>query len=344
MHDVIEPEAAPSDLDAELFVELSARSLCDRLTAIDMPSRDAEPSVLVARVRSPEKQDGVADRDEDVDSGDQAKVIGHVGKLQTRSDVRCEPPRRIGSPTGRCRTGATGPSCLRIASRPWKEAAEGRVPLACQLRSGSGSTILRMAGVLLCSAGLGALGSWLDEHVGSSRSVVFVDAAARPLPSASFVDDCKRALTDLGCELVALDLTTAVPEETAVALSRSTVVFVTGGYPIFLLQSARRSGFLDQARLAVQSGALSYIGVSAGAALAGPSVEPLAAEDDPGAVTDYRALGLVDFVVLPHANRYPPEVFESRRDEWAGRFPVRLLTDDRAVSVAHGAVVEIESA
>ena len=201
-----------------------------------------------------------------------------------------------------------------------------------------------MAGVLLCSAGLGAVGPWLDEHVGAARSVTFVDTAARPLDSAPFLDDCTRTLADLGCELRELDLTTANHDETSAALSRSSIVFVTGGYPIFLLQSAQRSGFLERARLAVRSGGLSYIGVSAGAALAGPTMEPLVAEDDPGDVTDYRALDLVDFVVLPHANRYPAEVFEARRVEWATRCPVRFLRDDRALSSTGGAVLEVESA
>ena len=96
--------------------------------------------------------------------------------------------------------------------------------------------------------------------------------------------------------------------------------------------------------LRCESGGLSYIGVSAGAALAGPTMEPLVAEDDPGNVTDYRALDLVDFVVLPHANRYPAEVFEARRVEWATRCPVRFLRDDRALSSTGGAVLEVESA
>lgn len=201
-----------------------------------------------------------------------------------------------------------------------------------------------MANLLLCSAGLGAVGPWLDEHVGRSRSVAFVDAAARPLKSAPFVDDCRQALADLGCELIPLDLTNADQGETAVTLSRSTVVFVTGGYPAFLLESAQRSGFLDAARTAIQTGALSYIGVSAGAALAGPSMEPLAADDDPGAVTDYRALALVDFVVLPHANRHPREVLKARRDEWTGRLPIRVLSDDQALCISGDTVSEIESA
>lgn len=200
-----------------------------------------------------------------------------------------------------------------------------------------------MAGILLCSAGLGAVGPWLDENVGRSRSVTFVDAAARPLGSAPFVDACKRALADLGCAIETLDLTTAENEHTAAALARSTVVFVAGGYPVFLLEAAQRSGFLDHTRRAVRAGSLSYIGISAGAALAGPTMEPLAAEDDPGVVTDYQALGIVDFVVLPHANRYQPEVFESRRAAWADQFRIRLLADDRALSATGGTVREIDS-
>ena len=200
-----------------------------------------------------------------------------------------------------------------------------------------------MAGLLLCSAGLGAVGPWLDQHVDGSRSVAFVDAAARPLQSAPFVDDCKRELGDLGCDVAMLDLTVADHAETADALSRSAVVFVTGGYPIYLLQCAQRSGFLDQARARVRSAELSYIGVSAGAALAGPSMEPLRTADDPGRVTDFTALGLLDFVVLPHVNRYPPEVFKARRDEWADRLHLRPLADDRALSVTGDDAVEVES-
>ena len=42
-------------------------------------------------------------------------------------------------------------------------------------------------------------------------------------------------------------------------------------------------------------------------------MEPLLAEDDPGNVTDYRALDLLwTSSSSPDANRYPSEVFEAR--------------------------------
>jgi dipeptidase E len=202
---------------------------------------------------------------------------------------------------------------------------------------------VRVRGLFLCSAGLGGLRAWLGQQGSGPRTVAFVDAAARPLEAAPFVGECKRALTSLGCSVLELDLTVTDPDETAAALSKTAFVFVTGGYPIYLLQAAQRSGFLDRARQRVRAGDLGYIGVSAGAALAGPSMEPLAAEDDPGIVTDFTALELVDFVTIPHVNRYPPEVFETRRAQWEGRFDLRPLADDSALSVTGEDVVTVVS-
>lgn len=217
-------------------------------------------------------------------------------------------------------------------------------PPVLQWTNGSGGdTLVQVRGLFLCSAGLGGLRTWLGQQGTGPRTVAFVDAAARPLPAAPFVGECKRVLTSLGCSLLELDLTVIDPDETAATLSRTAFVFVTGGYPIYLLQAAQRSGFLESARHHVRTGNLGYIGVSAGAALAGPSMEPLAAEDDPGSVTDFAALELVDFVTIPHVNRYPPEVFESRRAQWEGRLDLWPLADDSALSVTAEGITNVES-
>ena len=197
--------------------------------------------------------------------------------------------------------------------------------------------------LLLCSAGLGALPVWLDEHGDGPRVVSFVDTAARPLAAAPFLDACRAALTDAGCEINDLDLTTVAPGGVAAQLARSSHVFVTGGHPVFLLQWAQRSGFLRAVRESVGAGELRYIGVSAGAALAGPSIEPLAGPDDPGEVEEYEGLGLVDFVVLPHVNRHPKESVQARVESWAGRLDLRPLSHDRAIAVTGARIAEVPS-
>jgi len=120
-------------------------------------------------------------------------------------------------------------------------------------------------------------------------------------------------------------------------------VFVTGGYPLFLLERAQASGFVEAVRDGARAGRLAYVGVSAGAALAGPDISPLANPDDPGRATDTGCIGLVDFVVIPHVDRHPPEVFEGRRRMFQDRFPLWPLRDDQAVAVVRGQVAEVPS-
>lgn len=197
--------------------------------------------------------------------------------------------------------------------------------------------------LLLCSAGLGCLGAWLDTAEGDARSVAFVDTAARPLPSAPFVESCRESLEDAGCDVVDLDLTTASAGEVERALHLASTVFVTGGHPVYLLQHARQSGFLRAVRTQVAAGQLRYAGVSAGAALAGPSIEPLAGPDDPGRVDDYSALSLVDFVVLSHANRRTEQEVAKRVAHWADQFELRPLRDDEALAVRDGEIERLDS-
>jgi len=141
-----------------------------------------------------------------------------------------------------------------------------------------------------------------------------------------------------------LDLCRATEPEVALALDRADMVFVLGGYPIFLLEWAQRSGFLREACQRVGDGKLLYAGVSAGAALAGPSMEPLAASDDPGRVIDFPALALIDHVVISHVNRYPATVFDERRREWHGRLDLVPLSDDENLTISGTNTQRISSA
>lgn len=100
-----------------------------------------------------------------------------------------------------------------------------------------------------------------------------------------------------------LDLEGASGDDVRRVLGGAQVVFVTGGYPVFLLEHVRRSGFDRVAVPAVGDGSLAYVGISAGAALAGPDLRPLRGSDDPGTVDSTAGLGLVPFVVLPHRTR-----------------------------------------
>lgn len=108
------------------------------------------------------------------------------------------------------------------------------------------------------------------------------------------------------------------------------LIVVGGGDPFALLAAARASGFDHAVGEAVARGA-TYVGISAGALLAGPTLAPAAVTSPfaPADGLDLSALGLVDVVVLPHDDR-PGRA--ARHDEAAARFPdlalVRLRDDE----------------
>jgi hypothetical protein len=113
----------------------------------------------------------------------------------------------------------------------------------------------------------------------------------------------------------------------------STWSFVTGGYPLFLLEHAQRTGFVTLVRQRVRQSRLAYAGISAGASLASPDLALFRAPDDPGVVTDSEGLALAPFFPLTHANRgrqeWYAEIIATNR---GSRFVT--LTDEQAVVIA----------
>jgi dipeptidase E len=125
-------------------------------------------------------------------------------------------------------------------------------------------------------------------------------------------------------------------QEVASALDDTQVVFVTGGFAFYLLEHVRRTGFDDEVVSRVNAGALAYVGLSAGAALAGPDIGLLRDPDDPGLVDSTCGLGLVPFVVLAHRNRGRAQRHDEVADATPGHPPIISITDSQAVIVEGG--------
>jgi dipeptidase E len=187
--------------------------------------------------------------------------------------------------------------------------------------------------VFLGSQGLGAFPTWLDELPHRPRRAVLIPTAGNPLPATPWVDVARDVLKDCGLGVEDLDLEGAQPANVHAVLSAVDLVFVTGGQPIFLLEHAQRSGFVQ----AVRAAELPYAGVSAGALLTAPDLTLYDAPDDPGKVESTEGLGLIDFYPLVHTNR-------GRADRYA-----RLIADhpdldfipyndDEALIVTNGVV------
>ncbi|WP_353116126.1 Type 1 glutamine amidotransferase-like domain-containing protein [Microbacterium sp.] len=206
--------------------------------------------------------------------------------------------------------------------------------------------------LLLLSLGAGALPEFLSAHldraVSGARIGYLGDAAGSGEDGFASVE--RQRLTELGCAVVDVSAGSFVDAESfAAALDGVDAVYVAGGNTFLLLDALRRHGAAEVLAARVRAG-LPYIGLSAGSIVVGPSVEPAVPMDDRSAapgLTDLRGLGLVDTVVIPHADgrleSYPPALIAGIVAEYADRFPLALLPDDQAFAVEQGELRPIPS-
>jgi peptidase E len=93
--------------------------------------------------------------------------------------------------------------------------------------------------LFLGSQGLGALAPWLGEGLTRRpRRAVLVPTAGNPMSETPWVDVAEAAMAAEGLSVQRFDLEPATPGEVPAALADTDLVFVTGGYTIFLLQHA----------------------------------------------------------------------------------------------------------
>ncbi|MFA5047758.1 MAG: Type 1 glutamine amidotransferase-like domain-containing protein [Patescibacteria group bacterium] len=132
--------------------------------------------------------------------------------------------------------------------------------------------------------------------------VAFIPTAGDPYEDKWFVDNDRKSFIDLGCKLIDVDLKNKDLETLNELLADCDIIYVCGGNVFYLLEKMKTSGF-DKIILPLLEEGVIYAGASAGAVVAGPSVEPLKLLDNPGeapTLISYGGLNLVDFLILPH--------------------------------------------
>ena len=103
---------------------------------------------------------------------------------------------------------------------------------------------------------------------------MLVPTAANPLGEPGIADEVEQQLTSAGLRVERLDLDGETAAAVRAAVLAADVVAVSGGDPFHLLAAARRARFSEAAAAALAAGAV-YVGYSAGAIVAGPTLEPV---------------------------------------------------------------------
>lgn len=139
----------------------------------------------------------------------------------------------------------------------------------------------------------------LTGFVGHGRRAAVLATAAEPLPDRDVIVRTLLAdVSEAGCT------PRLVEAEDPHAFDDADTIVVGGGDPYHLIERLRATGCDGRIREAVDRGLL-YVGISAGAIVAGPSLLPqtVVSPFPPPDGLDLRGLGLVDVVVFPHRQR-----------------------------------------
>lgn len=168
-----------------------------------------------------------------------------------------------------------------------------------------------------------------------NSTVLFIPTASDPYKTKPWVEEDRKKLIELGFNLIDFNVTGKSKNQVLEVTKNIDIVFVAGGNTFYLLEKVKKSGF-DSVLKDLVSNGIVYIGSSAGSVIAGPDIRPVEIFDDPNEaeLSDTSALGLVDFVVLPH---YKKEKYGHYHDKviekYSNDFELILIIDDQIIVV-----------
>lgn len=176
----------------------------------------------------------------------------------------------------------------------------------------------------------------LLDKAPDSLSVAFIPTAGDLYMEKPWMEADRNKLIDLGFHVADVDIKEFSKEQLMQKLSTVDIIFVAGGTTTYLLEKVRQSGFDQIVKDLVKTGVI-YIGSSAGSVLAGPNVEVDRIYDHRNLgreLDSYEGLGLVDFIVLPHADNKKYElVIQQIVKKFSKKYPLQKLNDNQAILV-----------
>lgn len=183
------------------------------------------------------------------------------------------------------------------------------------------------------------LASFLHPDIGDyiSGRVLYIDDAASEMRQAPFAQAELKAIGEAAETLVPLTLSQSKSSDLQNEIASANCIYVASGEVFRLLNALRSTGADRLLTDAVNQGKL-YAGSSAGAIIAGPSIEPASIMDDPKTapqLTDYTGLNLTSHVIVPHAQGttgpYSIEVISQTVETYGREWNLLLLRDGQAL-------------
>lgn len=183
----------------------------------------------------------------------------------------------------------------------------------------------------------------LCGKVPDNTKILLITTAAKPLENPEFTHKELERLKEKGFQIREYDIEDKGTEEIEIAVNESDIIFVMGGEPFYLLKAIRASGFDEVIKK--QSQQKVYVGASAGSYAACPSAEMglwKNPERNTYGISDYKGMGLVDFLVFAHFVSNYNSLINQKKQELAP-LKIQTLTDSQALVVLDGQINKIVS-
>lgn len=135
-----------------------------------------------------------------------------------------------------------------------------------------------------------------------SKKVLYISTASKVEEYTGYIDEGKQALKKLGFKIEDLDIAKNSESIVLAKIAKAELLFIAGGNTFYLLQELKNKHLLQLVRERINKG-LPYIGESAGAIILTPDIEYNKIMDSLNVapvLTDYSALNIINFYVLPH--------------------------------------------
>ena len=157
-------------------------------------------------------------------------------------------------------------------------------------------------------AGAATLFEDFAEQNVRAKEVLFIPTAANAEEYRDYVDEAKEAFAKMSFTVQILDVSKVSEAEAKAKIGAAQVLYVSGGNTFYFLRELKKKGLASLIADRVRSGKLVYVGESAGAMIAAPSVEYASAMDDASgseSVATQTGLDLVKFYPVVHYGEEP---------------------------------------
>jgi dipeptidase E len=187
--------------------------------------------------------------------------------------------------------------------------------------------------LLLLSLGISSIKQFVGESKG--LKMAFITTAGNTYSNTWWVASDRKKLKKLGFRLFELDIKDKNLNQLTKLLLDKDILYVAGGNSFYLLEKMHKSG-MDKLLPRLLDKGIMYVGSSAGAVVVGTNLKPISLLDDPSKaeLTSTKALGLVDFVPLPHygEKEYAKE-FKQIIKQFGKKYKLVPITNKQAIIV-----------